>query len=298
MVQKKRPRTKPLVGFAVDHFKGLNPSVIIDAMKIIGIEFVEINTSVFQDIQKSVHSISSIKTAFHLPYQSDIQLDKSPPGPQTLMSQILEYQKQLNIQQFISHPPEWPKDEAEFKIASNILFQNLLKLKLPVYFENVLSVGPDKFHQFLEHAQDSLGDQFGGQCWDAAHYLVAGYDPIKRYKLNAHQIGCIHLSDCFPDTDAHLPFSDKGSLPVDDIVQMLKNEKYTGTITLEMIPNSKSDIKSYITSYTMLLREMNYFKYISTQIRLFFLKPFLNKIVEEKSPAFNILNDSGAKISH
>jgi sugar phosphate isomerase/epimerase len=282
-------RKKPLIGFTVDYFNGLVPSVIIEAMKFIGVDFIEINSSIFNDIEKSLKSFTHLKTAFHLPYDSNSQLDKKTSNTQLLIENILKYKEQLNIQHFVCHPVETP-EEAELESASHTLFQNLLKLGRPVYFENTLSVNPDIFEQFQQNAKKALGPLFGGQCWDAAHYLVAGYDPIKRYHLNKHQIGPIHLSDCYPDKDEHLPFSDKGSLPIADIIYMLKNDKFNGTITLELIPNSRSDLELYLSSYMMLLKELNYSKYLSTKARLFFLKPFINSTLKENAPNIKILN--------
>lgn len=282
MVQIIKQSKKPIIGFAVDYFKGLAPSIIIDTMKFIGIEFVEINASIFNDIEKSIKSLTNIKTAFHLPYNSDAQLDLDNMNTRILIEKILANKKQLNIQHVVCHPPEAAKTFAEFESASITLFQNLTKLGLPVYFENVMSISPENFDKFTNSAKQAMGKQFAGQCWDASHYLVAGYDPIKRYKLHAENIGSIHLSDCLPDTDSHLPFFNKGSLPIQDIIKMLKNEKYSGPITLEIIPNSRSDIKLYISSYIMLLKKLHYSKYLSTKVRLFFLKPFINQIITKE----------------
>jgi sugar phosphate isomerase/epimerase len=283
---------KPTIGFTVDNFKSLSPSTIINALKIFGVQFVEINMSVFDDIDKSLESLGNTKTSFHLPYHSDHQWDLAFPGEQTdwLLEQLATFKEKLNIQHLVCHPPEHLLTNANIDTQNIALFENLIKIELPVYFENIMSQSPDEYYQFVEIAKQHLGDQLKGMCWDACHFLVAGYNPIKRFNLKATEIGCIHLSDCYPDEDAHLPFTRDGSLPLDDIIDLLVERKFAGYITLEIAPRSLRDLSAYINSYLILLRHFDKKKYFTTRMRFFLLKPLLDKMLSSNSENLKILN--------
>ena len=283
---------KPKIGFTVDTFKGLPPSTIINALKLFGIKFVEINMSIFDDLEKSINNLDNIKTAFHLPYHSDHKWDLAFPGEKTdwLINQLNRYQGQLNIQHLVCHPPEHLPENKNLETMNNTLFENLRKTGLPVYIENIMSQSPDEYYMFFELAKRKLGDQLKGMCWDACHFLVAGYDPVKRFKNREGEIGCIHLSDCYPDEDAHIPFSKDGSLPLDDIINILAENNFAGHITLEIAPRSLKDLAPYINSYMLLLQKLDKKKYYNAKMRLLLLKPLLNKLLSPKTEKLTILN--------
>lgn len=276
----KTARNYPKVGFTVDHFRGLKPHIIIDAMRYLGIDFVEINHSIFSDLDKAIRSLDGITTAFHLPYQQDFNLWSEPNEPITsLLNQLAQHEDDLHIRHYVVHPPETDADGDEFSVCSSRLLNNLQELSKPVYVENIIALSPERFSLFLLEARKKLGEQFAGQCWDACHYIVSGYDPLLRLQESDGTIGAVHLSDCYGNKDAHSPFFEEGSVPAGDILDELARREYSGTITLEMIPNSRTDIQAYLNSYLLVLKKLNKPKYYKTRLRFFLLKPFISKVI-------------------
>ena len=87
------------------------------------------------------------------------------------------------------------------------------------------------------------------------------------------------MSDCLKDDDVHLPFANGGVLPVEEIFDTIKSTDFAGYLTLEIKPKSLSDIPTYINSYTYALKKLHYFKYLTTSLKVFFIRPFIKKIL-------------------
>ncbi|NIA31209.1 MAG: TIM barrel protein [Actinobacteria bacterium] len=276
----------PLVGFTVDYYKSLSHPVIIDALKLIGVRFVEISRSVFSEIDKLDSSLKNVTTAFHLPLVHDDGWDFSYPDHQQEIDEIIQVintqRNKLHIHHAIAHPPEKADTHLHSKSSLDCLFQNLARLQVPVYLENVPDFTPSEYEKIFETGKRMMGDKLQGMCWDASHFHIKGYDPIKQFEHFRKHIGTIHLSDCYPDNDVHLPFDSGGSLPIDDILEMLSDCKFKGYITLEIKPQSLQQIDAYISSYLKILRTLHYKKYLATKFRLLFLKPLINRFLDVK----------------
>jgi sugar phosphate isomerase/epimerase len=270
---------RPLVGFTVQQYKGFTPSIIVSALSLVGVEFVEISRDIFSNIDQVIKVKKKIKTGFHLPLIHDDGWDFSCPEYETniihTIKNINTYHRALNIQYAVTHPPEIGDSK---KSSFDYLIQNLAKLKVPVYFENVPSISQPDFEIHYEKAKEKL-ENLAGICYDAAHYYLSGQDPIQIYHKIKPNIQSIHLSDCLKDDDAHLPFGMGGQLPIKNILHTLQKDKFNGYITLEIMPRTFKDIHAFLHSYLTVLKYLDYPKYIQTRIRLFVLKPIINKFI-------------------
>ncbi|RPH98443.1 MAG: sugar phosphate isomerase/epimerase [Calditrichaeota bacterium] len=269
------------VGVAVSPFEGFSPSELLRGLRLLGVEFVEINNAVLPEIDRVVENIGAMTTAFHLPLVCEDGWDFSCADHQSEINETIHtlnaYRKKLRISHVISHPPEAAllADPSVSSTAS--LLQNLKRLHLPVYFENVPAVNENEFERTVADAQSVLGKQFAGLCFDAPHYYITGKDPIEKFRLANSRVGCIHLSDCTADQDNHIPFNCGGTLPVDEFLRQVADSSFSGFITLEIKPEAMNQLDAYINSYLTTLQYVNYSKYLKTRLRLFALRPLINR---------------------
>ena len=273
----------PSVGVTVTKYEGVMPSSLIRRLRLIGMDFVEFNSSIFPEIDKVVENIGSLKTAFHLPIVTDegwdfscAKFQKDIDAATTLLNR---YKEALNIQHLICHPPEAGANSQKLESSLGTLKENLSRLEIPIHLENVPSIGPAEFDQIYKELDDSLADKLLGICFDAPHFFIKGIDPISQFKKLNGRITSIHLSDCVDDRDEHIPFNSGGTLPVKDFLQAVRETNFNRFITLEIRPVSLDDIKSYINSYLTTLQYVNPKKYRTSRLRIFALRPLLKRFV-------------------
>lgn len=269
-----------LVGFTVDSFQGLTPSVIIAGLRMIGVEFIEITKTVFSEVDAVSKKIGSMRTGFHLPLMHDDGWDFScidfTEKIDETINNINRHKDSLNLIYAVSHPPESKMYDSPCDSSPEYLFENLKKLRVPVYLENVPGYSPEEFQDLFRQAQSILGSNLAGMCFDGPHFFVRGYNPLDEFQRFFDRIGCIHLSDCHKDDDAHLPFNNGGVFPVEDFLQKVKGTKFSGPITLEIKPNSLKELDIFIASYLKALRYLDYKKFIASRLRWLALKPVVH----------------------
>lgn len=270
----------PLVGYTVEPFQGLSPSLIVAAMRAIGVAFVELNHHSLNDAPQLRKKMGNMQAAFHLPFFHDDGYDfscrRNQPDICSLIEQINKQRVALRLRHVIVHPPEGEDQSDE---AFSFLCEQLKKLELPVYLENVFSGKPELFMKYYERMQQALGRQTAGICYDACHFLISGQDPLTQWAQLHHRIGCVHLSDCQAHEDSHLPFHHGGRLPIAAILAAMKHSRFSGTITLEIKPPSLEEVQNYLASYLLILKHLHFQKYLSTRIRLLFIKPILSYLL-------------------
>jgi hypothetical protein len=266
------------VGFTVDHFQDFTPLQIIRGMKWLGIDFFELTPSIFNDVN-ALPRICKMETALHLPILESDGYDFSCPSKlreiNTLIQNINTFRGDLCIHHVIAHPPEIDHD-TKIKVDEKFWLKNLEQLYVPVYLENIPSYSPALFEAVYTRTRNFLKEQLHGMCFDAAHYYLSGMDPVEQYQQLEKLIGCIHLSDCKPDDDAHMPFRSGGVLPIEQILAVVGKTGYRGYVTLEIKPDSMQQVKAFFDSYLLTLKHLNYKKYLVARIRFCFLKPIIN----------------------
>ena len=270
-------------GVTVDTFEGMPPSILLGGIKLLGLEFIEINKTVFTETDKFAAKLGKIKTGFHLPIISESGWDLSCPEHQPKIDRLITNlninKERLNIQHVISHPYEPDHNVPKLQTSISFLVENLKRIELPIYLENTPCCSPDKFKEMYRDFGKELNGKLNGMCYDAPHLYITGYDLFDFYREMENEIGAIHLSDCEEKKDRHYTFG-MGHLPIPKILQMIKNSSFNGYITLEIKPHSLQEIDSYINSYLTTLKYMNYAKYLKTHIRMFFLRPLIQKFIQ------------------
>ncbi|HPG40268.1 MAG TPA: TIM barrel protein [bacterium] len=272
-----------LIGVTLDKFNGFTPSMLISGLDILGMKFVEVTITVLGELETFPRKLGRMQTAFHLPLVHETGWDLSCLEHADKIAQLIadlnKHHALLKIHHLVCHPPECIHLGNSLPAAQEFLFANLKKLDIPVYLENIPEYTPQEFTQFYHQARQELGAKIAGICYDAAHYYITGIDPVTQYTELASEIGCIHLSDCEEKKDAHLPFG-LGQLPVKDILKAIQKSRYKGYVTLEILPHSMQDLDAYIRSYLTTLYYLDYKKYLLTRMRLFFLRPLINKFIK------------------
>lgn len=274
------------VGLTIESYKGLDPSILLSVVKYFGVEFVEITKTVFNEVEFVIPRMKGLQAGFHLPLIHDDGWDFSCPDFQSeidnLADNINRYRQQLNIVHCVSHPPEPWNSNSPKNTCFNFLLKNLRRLDVPVFLENVPNGPYKEYLEMYGRAKAELGGQLLGMCYDGPHYFVSGVDPVARLVELDGKVGCVHLSDCFRDDDAHLPFDVGGELPTDEILGELKSKKYDGYITLEIKPRSLHDLGEVIDSYLKVLKPFRRVKYLKTKMRLLLLRPLINRFLNTK----------------
>jgi len=269
------------VGVTVSKFEGFMPSTLIKGLKLLGMDFIEINQSILPEIDRVTRNLGSMITAFHLPLVSEHGWDFSclhyKKEINDMISILRRYREKLRIQHVVCHPPEPEKSDNKLDSSIDFLFENLLKLDIPVQLENVPSLHPDDFLKIYWQTEKVLGKLLAGMCFDAPHYFVDGYDPVCQFQTLLDIVGCIHLSDCLEGQDVHMPFKCGGTLPVNEFLSTVHESNFRGTITLEIKPHSLKELGAYIDSYMTTLQHVNYKKYLRTKLRIFALRPLINR---------------------
>lgn len=274
-----------LVGITVDRFRGIAPSAFLTIIKKMGVEFIEITKSVFDDLPSFVEQLGTIQTGFHLPNLHDAEFDFSfqerEAEVQKLIQLINQHRRNLNIIYCLSHPPENRHSSLSEDRLIAYLLENLDKLETPIVLENITSWNTKRFENFYHQAQQVLGEKLVGQCFDAPHYFLQGEDPVEYLREQDGKINFIHLSDCRKGYDAHLPFGLNGDLPIDEILAVLKAQKFHGIINLELLPRNLKDIKPLINSYLKVVRNFDRIKYLKSKSRLILYAPPLIKKMKQ-----------------
>lgn len=274
---------KVLVGITVDRFRGIAPSVLLTIIKKMGVEFIEITKSVFDDLPSFIEQLGTIRTGFHLPNLHDAEFDFSFPERDTEIQKLIQlinrHYQELNVNYCLSHPPENRRSSLSADQLIEYLLNNLNKLKVPIILENVQSWDMTRFNNFYSKAKQVLGDRLIGQCFDAPHYFLQGQDPVEFLKLQNGKINFIHLSDCRKGFDAHLPFGLNGELPIDEILAILREQNFQGIINLELLPRNLHDIKPLINSYLKVVRNFDRMKFLKSKFMLIlFAPPLMRKM--------------------
>jgi sugar phosphate isomerase/epimerase len=258
--------------------------MIVTAMRAAGVSFVEFNVRSLADTMYLKRKIGDLTAAFHLPFVHEDGYDFSCADHrkeiQDLIYQLNSEKDALHIRHAVVHPPEGP-DQSEK--AWRILMDHLRHLEMPVYLENVFGGPTAQFQEHFHKARTALGRQLAGLCFDACHFYIDGKDPVEQWRHWHAETGCVHLSDCLANDDAHLPFGLGGTLPINPLLAAMKSTGFSGSITLEIKPPSTAQIDSYLQTYCHTLKVFNYKKYWRTRLRLRLIKPALSFLLNGRS---------------
>ncbi len=268
-----------LIGFTVEGFQEWHSAAITAAMRRLGVNFIEYNRRILGDLDRVLPQVRNIQTAFHLPIVEDDGWDFSCTDYSQEIDETIavlqRHHRALGLTHIVAHPPEAHLARPPLASSAETLFAAAARLPVPVYFENIAATSPEQFRAFLGQARKRLGAQCAGMCFDAAHFMISGHDPVEQFRSFRSEIGCVHLSDCIGDRDAHLPFNSGGDLPVSKLVRVMREQGFDGSITLEIRPDAGGDLIPFIESYMLLLRAFARGRYLGARLRLLALQAVL-----------------------
>ncbi len=271
------------VGLTVQKYQGMDASFILSLAKRFGLEYVELTKDVFDELEVIKKLVRRIKVGFHLPIICENDWDLSCVQEQqkneVLIKQLNQHWNALNIKYFLSHPPEPKETKARIETSEELLFSNLKRLPSHVFIENVPTWEHEEFDAFYARAKTALGKQLSGICLDAPHYFITGNDPQKFIRYWNKRIKLIHLSDCIEGHDLHLPFGSGGNLPIDEILDTLKEIGYNQYINLELLPKTFNDLPYVIYSYLKVLKKFRPAKYYRSKFIVSIFLPFLRRFL-------------------
>ncbi|HQG46639.1 MAG TPA: TIM barrel protein, partial [bacterium] len=222
-------------------------------------------------LEQVLSQLRTIRTAFHLPIIEEDGWDFSCRDRQkqidATIALLQQHHHRLGLTQFIAHPPEPCPPAGDPGASLDTLFNNVARLPLPLYFENVAGQSPESLRDFLQLARARLGEHYAGMCYDAAHFQISGLDPVEQFLAFREEIGAVHLSDCVGREDSHLPFNSGGNLPILPLLRAMHRSGYDGSITLEIRPRPDGDLAAYIRSYLLLLQHFAPARYLGARLR-------------------------------
>ncbi len=271
-----------LIGFTVEGYQDWHPAAITAAMRRLGVNFIEFNLRVVDELDRVLPQLRGMRTAFHLPIRDEDGWDLASTDNQEkidrLIANLQSHHHQLGLTHFIAHPPESAPDSPAWQAGLESLFAATARLPRPTCFENVITTSPEQIRDFLGEAKRRLGDLYAGMCFDAAHFMISGHDPVEQFIAFSDEIGSVHLSDCIGREDSHLPFGSGGGLPIKKLLRAMRRSGYAGTITLEIRPTAGGDLYAFIESYMLLLRYFAPGRYLAARLRLFAMRHILRRL--------------------
>lgn len=278
------------IGITVSHFDGFRPSKLLGIAQKMGVEFVEFNRSLLEDIEEVSRSIGRMESGYHLPLVEEDGFDFSCLNHKQEIEDVIrllnQHGRKLNLRYALTHPPQ--PDLASQYMESSIEFwvDNLKRLDFPILLENVVNWGEKDFHRLMELLKEKLGEQFWGICFDGPHSFLRGEDVFSRYRELAPYVKCFHLSDCSLSEDLHMPFGMGGVFPIREFLRFIKAMNADAIINLEINPGSLDNLKHLIESYLLVMKIMQPARYVATKASLLWkipaLKREISKVLESR----------------
>ncbi len=270
-----------LIGITVSHFDGIRPSRLLRIAQKMGVEFVEFNRSLIEDIEEVASRMGDTQSGYHLPLAEEDGFDFSYHHYERQIDEVVralnQYARPLNLRYALTHPPQPELVSQEIESSIEFWVQNLKKLEVPILLENVVNWGESDFDNLIRHLRSELGSQFWGVCFDGPHSLLEGEDVFSRFRALAPHIRCLHLSDCSQTEDLHLPFGMGGAFPIREFLKTLKASGIDAIVNLEINPGSLDNLRQLIESYLLVMKYLQPGRYYMTKAGLLWKVPAVKK---------------------
>ena len=231
-----------VIGHTVDTYGNIPAPGILALLKWTGLEFAEVTVNLFNQPKWASWIARGMKLGLHLPNVGNSGFDLASIEQQDRVEEMLatiqRYGPGLPLEYAVFHPPEKDRSEA----VLNFLVQNLKRVPLPLIVENIRSITLADFVSLYGDLKERLSGQLEGICFDVAHAVLAGEDWKKWFSRLVEDIRVVHLSDCIPPEDTHMPFGMGGILSLEEIFRLFKSEGYEGVINFEVLPPSAGEL--------------------------------------------------------
>ncbi|MCG3158818.1 MAG: hypothetical protein DKINENOH_05462 [bacterium] len=259
------------VGLTIGDFDGKKAGELLALVRRVGVSFVELNPTVFNDLDAVIANMNGMAAGFHLPLVSEHGFDLSSFDAKERIDDTIallnRHRHDLNLLYCVAHPPEAEHDQGNADDALEFLYDNLQRLEVPIILENVEAWNVKDFDRLVDMSRKVLKKKLIGLCFDPAHAFLRGEDIFARFSAIAPQVVCIHLSDCSRGQDAHLPLG-QGELPIAKFLAHVSKHRYDGVINLEVVPKSIDDTMAVLDSYLQVLRVFQKGKFFATRAKL------------------------------
>ena len=274
-----------LIGITLGKFGNVKPSDLLLIVQKMGVEFVEFNRSLLDDIETVSQRMQTTASGYHLPLVEEDGFDFSFRSRQKDIDRVVEnlnrYGAALNLQYALTHPPQPHLSNHEARSSIETWLENLKRVQAPIFLENVADWDEHEFDTLVATLEEALGDQFAGICFDGPHSFLRGEDVFQRYRALAAKIKCFHLSDCSETEDLHLPFGMGGVFPIDAFLKLIRESQSEAIINLEIDPGSPENLRRLIESYLLVMKAMSPVRYYATRVSLLWRIPPIKRMLRQ-----------------
>ena len=237
------------IGFTADRYQNIPVHIILWILRYVGVRFSEVTVSVFQHPSKTEKNARGMTLGLHLPNMGNCGYDLSSLDQEETVASVLEdiekNRTRFKFQYVVFHPPEGRSDAAAF----DFYVQNLRKVNCPLVLENTREWPLHRFRDFYGIIRELLGTRLIGMCLDIPHAYLSGEDWTAFYRAFGDEVKVVHLSDCHPEEDSHLPFGLGGILNLQKILQTLRSFGFDGTLNFEINPPSLTDLDAVFSNF-------------------------------------------------
>jgi sugar phosphate isomerase/epimerase len=239
-------------GLTIQQLGKITPSNLVKFASTIGLNHIEFDSSVFNDIERVKKVLSAKQTAIHAPYLEDYGLDLSSNRIEadTFIDSLIGTKNDLNVIGVVVHPP------TDAGGSLDKFYERLEKIPCPL-LENMPYQSWVEYKEFFEDTHANVSNRLGF-CFDIPHSWITNGDQfldLPEFCLDLLQkpSGYIHISGGTRNEDTHYPLLTHGDIPLKKVKQFLDDINYTGAITMELAPRSLEDIKQVLQSYMIML---------------------------------------------
>lgn len=237
------------IGLTADNYSHIPVSIILRMLRWMGVDFSEVTINIFSHPKRALRSSRGMKLGLHLPNIGNCGFDFScveqKDKVESALNTIKRYEELFDFQYTVFHIPEKDSNHDAFEFY----LHNLRQIETPLVLENIIGWSPEQFFGFYRRLKVELGEQIIGMCLDVPHAYISRSD-WKAFFLESNlEVKVIHLSDCNPEEDLHLPFGLCGSLDLDKILTTLYNLEFNGVINFEIKPTSLRNLNVFFNSY-------------------------------------------------
>lgn len=266
------------IGLTIQAIKGFTPSQLTSILKILGINHIEYDPSIFfdlEDLKECANMIKHQSIVIHAPYFSDWSFDLSSKLQSEKVDDFLNnlnaYGDVLKIHSVVVHPPKDPNADAQF-------FQKTLNsIQQKVLLENLPGQTWEEFSKWYFDIKKTSSSTIQ-MCFDIPHSLLThGKDKI--YDIPEEllkEITYIHISDLNGSEDSHWPFfTEGGQLSLKEVQKFLRKLQFVEHINMEMRPVTKKDMVNIVKSYLYLEKITRPFHFLLKLLRICLVSPFI-----------------------
>ncbi|UCE12651.1 MAG: sugar phosphate isomerase/epimerase [Candidatus Heimdallarchaeota archaeon] len=266
-------------GLTIQRLGDISPSMWLRIASNIQIQHIEFDLSVFNDIENVIQVLKAPQTTIHAPYVEDYGMDLSSNNEEIdqFVENVNRKKNDLRIIGVVVHPPE------DASGSLDRFYDRLDKLPFPL-LENMPHQPWDDFLAFIKNTQANINREIG-MCFDIPHSYITNSEsfldlPELCRDFLQKKSGYIHISGGTREEDTHFPSLSDGDMPLDPIRDFLKDIKFSGTVTMELRPQSIDDLDKIFQSYMYMLQIAGKTRH-RLQVRI--KRPFIMRKVRQKA---------------